>query len=149
MEKYKYKLEALLKLRKFKESALKVELGRINQEVASVKKSIEKLKDNINSTYKDQEVILSDATSGQMAQFYPRYIQSQREDIKNKENLLYSLQKKYEAKLREVSLAMGESKIITNMKEDDYKKYKNKIEKKQHENREEMSIMRHILKESE
>ena len=148
MQKYKYKLEALLKLRKFKESALKVELGRINQEISSVNESIKKLKENINQSYQDQEVALSEATSGQMAQFYPRYIQGQREDIKNKENLLYSLQKKYESKLKEVSLAMGETKLISKMKEDDFNKYKHKIEKKQHENREEMNIMRHNLKES-
>jgi flagellar FliJ protein len=146
--KYKYKLEALLKLKKFKESTLKVELGKINQEIASVIDSIKNLKGNIEQSYQEQEVVLSEATSGQMAQFYPLYIQGQREDIKNKEALLYSLRKKYENKLQEVSLAMGETKLIAKMKEDDFKKYKHKLEKKEHEKREEMYIMRHNLKES-
>jgi flagellar FliJ protein len=56
--KYKYKLEGLLKLRKFKENALKVELGKVNQEINQVKLEIKRLQENISETYKDQEVVL-------------------------------------------------------------------------------------------
>ena len=149
MVKYKYKLEGLLKLRKFKESHLKVELGTINQSMTEVKNQLSKLRDNIKSTYHDQEKVLSSAASGQMAQFYPYYIQGQREDIKNKESLLYSLEKKYEKKLEELSTAMAESKLINNMKEKDFNDYKKKLEKKQEGMREDLNQITRLFKEQQ
>jgi flagellar FliJ protein len=141
VKKFKYKLEALLKLRKFKESRLKVELGVINSDIAKTQDIIVELKKNIESTYKDQEEVLSSPTSGQMAQFYPRYIQGRREDIINRENLIYSLKKKYQNKLEELSLAMAETKVIQKMKDKDFQAYVKNRTKKENNDLEELYLI--------
>jgi flagellar FliJ protein len=38
-----------------------------------------------------------------MLQFFPYFIQGKKEDIKNKENLLWALRKKYDAKILELA----------------------------------------------
>jgi hypothetical protein len=39
---------------------------------------------------------------------------------------------------------MGETKLIANMKEEDFKKYKKEIEKKEDRNREELMLIRRM-----
>jgi len=61
------------------------------------------------------------------------FIQGKKEDIKNKENLLWSLKKKYDKKILELAEARGEVKIMENFKEKkktEWTKEKNKKELK-------------------
>jgi flagellar FliJ protein len=146
-KKFKFKLEGLLKLRHFKEEQLKVELGKINQEILGVKKKIDDLKVHIDETYRSQEKSFAGGTDGQFAKFFPYYIQAKREDIKNQENLLYSLEKRYQRKLSEVSKAMGESKVIHQMKDKDKETWKKATEKKEQGEIDELLSMRRTFKE--
>jgi len=148
-KKYKFKLDGLLKLRSFKEEKLKVELGQINQEVYKVKERIKELENHIADSYVEQEKVFADSSNGQLARFFPYYMQAKREDIKNQENLLYSLQKKYERKLNEVHRAMGETKIISNMKDKDMDNWRKAKNKEDNENMEESVQMRQFFKERE
>lgn len=147
MKKYKYKLEALVKLKKFKEATLRSELGRINREIGNVQEELKKLESNIDMTYIDQESVLASEASGQLAQFYPYYIQGQREEIKNKENLLYSLRTKYKKKMEELSLAMNETKVVNKMKDKDFEEYKKIVRKKEEEKIEELNQMNRNYRE--
>jgi len=146
-KKFKFKLEGLLKLRHFKEEQLKVELGKINQEILAVKNRIDDLKAHIDETYQSQEKVFSEGSDGQFAKFFPYYIQAKREDIKNQENLLYSLNKRYERKLQDVSKAMGESKVIHQMKDKEKVSWKKEAEKKEQSEIDELLSMRRIYKE--
>lgn len=148
-KKFKYKLEGLLKLRKFKESNLKMELGKINRDIVAVKDEIRELHSDISDSYSTQETFLKSHTKSKMAQFYPTYIKGRKQVIENKESLLYSLEKKYQKKLAELNMAMGETKVIANMKEADLEKYRKQIEKKEQENIEEMGIMRRLQGEKQ
>lgn len=145
-KRFKFKLEGLMKIRKFKEEQLKVELGKINQEIMVVKNRIAELHTHIKDAYTSQEATLKSQADGQLARFFPYFIQAKREDIKNQENLLYSLEKKYQKKLQEVSKAMGETKIIDGMKEDQKDKWKKENEKKEQENIDEVLSMRRGFK---
>lgn len=145
-KRFKFKLEGLMKIRKFKEEQLKVELGKINQEIMVVKNRIAELQTHIKDAYTSQEATLKSQADGQLARFFPYFIQAKREDIKNQENLLYSLEKKYQKKLQEVSKAMGETKIIDGMKEDQKDKWKKENEKKEQENIDEVLSMRRGFK---
>ncbi len=145
-KKFKFKLEGLLKIRKFKEEQLKVELGKINGEVLAVKNRIIQLNEEIREAYLSQEATLQSQADGQLARFFPYFIQAKREDIKNQENLLYSLEKKYQKKLAEVSKAMGESKVIDSMKESDKEKWRKERDKKEMEEIEEVISMRRNFK---
>jgi len=141
-KKFKYKLEGLLKLRKFKEETLKVELGKINHAISIVKSEIDNLKNDITESYNTQEGILKGHVRSHMLGFYPGYIKGRKQVIDNKESLLYSLNKKYQKKLSELNQAMGETKLIANMKENEFNNFRKASLKKEQDNIEEMGLMR-------
>lgn len=142
MQKFKFKLDGLLKVREFKEKKIKIELGEILKEINVVEEGIAAANAAISETYEAQETFMRDPSNGQMLQFFPMFIQGKREDIKNKENLLWSLRKKYEKKMVEMATARGEVKIMENFKDkkkDEWTKDKNK---KEQEAIEEILMMR-------
>ena len=142
MQKFKFKLDGLLKVREFKEKQLKIELGELLKEISQVENKIADANKAISETYDAQESFMSDPSSGQMLQFFPLFIQGKKEDIKNKENLLWSLRKKYDKKMAELAAARGEVKVMENFKEkkkDEWTKEKNK---KEQEAIEEILMMR-------
>ena len=94
MQKFKFKLDGLLKVREFKEKKIKIELGEILKEINIVEEGIAAANAAITETYDAQEAFMRDPSNGQMLQFFPMFIQGKKEDIKNKENLLWSLRKK-------------------------------------------------------
>lgn len=146
-KKFTFKLEGLLKLRHFKEEQLKVELGQINTEIQQTKNRISELKSHVEEAYESQEQSLKGSSDGRLARFFPYFIQAKKEDIKANENLLYSLERKYQQKLVEVSKAMGEAKLINNMKEKAKDAWKKEKEKKETEDIEEILHMRRGPKE--
>jgi flagellar FliJ protein len=134
MQKFKFKLDGLLKVREFKEKKVKIELGEILKEISAVEENIASANASIDETYKAQEVFMSDSSSsGQMLQFFPLFIQGKREDIKNKENLLWSLNKKYEKKILELATARGEVKVMEKFKEKKQSEYTHEKNKKEQE----------------
>ena len=148
-KRFKFKLDGLLKVRHFKEEQLKVELGAINQEIMDVQNRISQLQAEIDDSYLEQEKILQSETNGQLAKFFPYYIDAKREDIKANENLLYSLRKRYEKKLAEVAKAMGETKLLSNMKDKEKDSWKKKKDKKEYSEIEEVLQMRKNYREGE
>lgn len=142
MQKFKFKLDGLLKVREFKEKQLKIELGEILKEINVVEGKIADANQAITETYDAQEAFMRDPSNGQMLQFFPLFIQGKKEDIKNKDNLLWSLRKKYDKKVAELATARGEVKVMENFKEkkkDEWSKEKNK---KEQEAIEEILMMR-------
>ena len=148
MQKFKFKLDGLLKVREFKEKRLKVELGEILTEMQAVKDDIKRLNENIHDTYQAQESFLADPSSGDMVKFFPRFIKTKKEDIKNRENLLYALQRKFDEKQVELGTARGEVKVIENLKEKKATEHKKKVEKKFQEDTDELVQIRRLLKET-
>ncbi len=142
MQKFKFKLDGLLKVREFNEKKIKIELGEILREISAVEEKIAAANKAIEETYEAQETFMRDSSSGQMLQFFPLFIQGKKEEIKNRENLLWSLKKKYDKKIAELAQARGEVKVMENFKEkkkDEWTKEKNK---KEQEAIEEILMMR-------
>lgn len=142
MQKFKFKLDGLLKVREFKEKKIKIELGEILREISAVEDKIRLANVAISETYEAQEQIMQDASQGQMLQFFPMFIQGKKEDIKNKENLLWSLKKKYDKKILELAEARGEVKIMENFKEKKKTEWTKEKNKKELEDIEENIMMR-------
>lgn len=143
MQKFKFKLDGLLKVREFKEKKIKIELGEILKEMNDVEEKIALANTAISETYDAQEAFMQDSTSsGQMLQFFPLFIQGKKEDIKNKENLLWSLRKKYDKKIAELAQARGEVKIMENFKEKKHGEWSKEKNKKEQEAIEEILMMR-------
>ena len=142
MQKFKFKLDGLLKAREFKEKQLKIELGEILKEINDVNAKIAEANVAISETYEAQEAFMRDPSSGQMLQFFPLFIQGKKEDIKNKENLLWSLTKKYEKKMAELATARGEVKVMENFKDKKKGEWTKEKNKKEQEAIEEILMMR-------
>ncbi len=131
MQKFKFKLDALLKVREFKEKKVKIELGDLLKQMNAVEDKIRLANQAIDETYEAQETFMNDSSQGRMLQFFPYFIQGKKEDIKNQENLLWALRKKYDAKILELAEARGQVKIMENFKENkkvEWTKVKNKKE---------------------
>lgn len=142
MQKFKFKLDGLLKVREFKEKKIKIELGEILKEIAMVEEKIAADNAAIMETYDAQEAFMKDPSSGQMLQFFPLFIQGKKEDIKNKENLMWSLKKKYDKKIAELATARGEVKVMENFKEKKKGEWTKEKNKKEQEAIEEILMMR-------
>ena len=130
MKKFNFKLEGLLKLRRFKENEIKIEIGKILKKISHLQDYIAELKQNIDQTYKTQEEYFETETSGSAAKFFPEYIEAKKEEIKQKERELSEWQKKYQEKLLEMNMARGEVKVIEKMKEKKFQDHKRKEQKK-------------------
>lgn len=142
MQKFKFKLDGLLKVREFKEKQLKIELGELLKEMTDVQAKIADANAAITETYEAQEAFMRDPSSGHMLQFFPMFIQGKKEDIKNKENLLWSLRKKYEKKMAELATARGEVKVMENFKDKKKGEWTKEKNKKEQEAIEEILMMR-------
>lgn len=141
-KKFKFKLDGLLKVREFNEKKLKIELGEILKEIRLVDDQIVAANKAIDETYKAQEDFMRDPAAGRMIQFFPYFIQGKKEDIKNKENLKWALQKKYEKKTQELASARGEVKVLENFKDKKKEEWRKDKDKKEQEAIEEILMMR-------
>jgi|GEM_PF-580817 len=141
-QKFKFKLEALLKVREFKEKNLKVELGRIIQEIELQKERIVQINSDIDQSYQTHDQMVNEVVSGSFLQFFPAYLKGKKAELELAHNNLDSLQKKMEAKLIELAQARGETKVLENQKDREKTVHKKEIDKKIHEDIEELFIMR-------
>jgi len=142
MKKFQFKLDSLLKVREFNEKKIKIELGEILKEINDTNDQIAKMNKDIDDSYKAQEDMMKEPSAGAMLQFFPYYIEGRKADIKNKENLIWSLQKKYERKVEELAKARGQVKILENFKEKKKTEWVKERDKKEMQTIEEILMMR-------
>lgn len=142
MKKFNFKLDGLLKVREFNEKKIKIELGEILKEINELEDKVLFANKSIDETYEAQEVAMRDVSSGRMMQFFPYFIQGKKEDIKNKETLLWALRKKRGEKIAELATARGQVKIMENFKERKKGEWKKEKNKKEMEEIEEILVMR-------
>jgi flagellar protein FliJ len=142
MEPFKFKLNGLLRLRKFTEEKIKIELGEIVKELTRLKSEIKQLRKDIKVGFQSQEKLLENPTKGSFVQFYSYYVQGKREHIKSREAQIYSLEKKMELKVVEMKKAMGDTKVIDSLKEKKYTAYRKEVAKKEMDNQDDLSIMK-------
>jgi flagellar FliJ protein len=142
MQKFKFKLDAVLKMREFKEKKIKIELGELLKEIGDVEEKIALANKAIDETYAAQETFMQDPSAGRMLQFFPYFIQGKKEDIKNKENLLWALKRKYDAKIKELAEARGEVKVMENFKDKKKMEWSKERTKKEQENIDELLMIR-------
>ena len=142
MQKFKFKLDALLKVREFKEKKVKIERGALLQEISAIAEKIVLANAAIDETYAAQETFMRDPSAGQMLQFFPNFIRGKKEDIKNKENLLWALKKKYDAKIVELAVARGQVKVMENFKDKKKGEWTKERNKKEQEGIDELLMIR-------
>ena len=137
MKKYKFKLEALLKIRKLKEEQCKMEIGRIQVRIKELENQIAQQDAGINEAYDMQEKALERGMEGLEVRFHPYYVEGKRTHIRALEMEKSRYQEYVEYKYEELSKLRADVKVITQMKEKDHLKYKKNLEKKMNERIEE------------
>jgi flagellar biosynthesis chaperone FliJ len=70
MKGYKFKLEALLKIRRLKEEQCKQEIGRLQVVVKNIEDKVKGFNEDIAEMYEAQETTLEMGASGQQARFF-------------------------------------------------------------------------------
>jgi len=142
MKRYKFKLSSLLKVREFKEKKIKIELGEIVKAMDGIRDDIKKINDDIDDAYSSQEKLAGEDVPASFIQFLPFFWGGKRDDLKMKDNLLHAYQKKYDELVKELTVAMGEVKVIEKIKEKDLAEYKKDSIREEVLNNEEMMMMR-------
>ena len=130
MKGFKFKLDALLKVRKLKEDQCKMELGRI--QVMKQKKIDEIKRQNlgIDKAYGDQENTVQAGATGLDLRFYPYFMQGKRTNIRLLEQEIDALDRAIAEKNQELIELRGNVKVLESMKEKHLEKYKKETNKK-------------------
>jgi flagellar FliJ protein len=146
-KKYKFKLEAVLKMRKIREDQCKMEIGRIQVEIGKINAQIDEQNAGISEAYELQELSLKDGSTGQESRFHPYFVSGKRSHIESLQVSLRELEERVAKMYRILTQFRADVKLIEKMKEKDQKKFKKARDKKINENLEEQSqMLRQILK---
>lgn len=137
MKGYKFKLEAVLKVRKLKEEQCKMEIGRIQVQINKLKSEVKNHEAGIQQAYDSQEKLMEDGVNGTEIKFYPFFVSGKRAHIQAIQNEIQSLTEQVNDKYENLKILRGDVKVIEEMKEKDVLKYKKALQKKQFENIEE------------
>jgi flagellar export protein FliJ len=137
MKGYKFKLEAVLKIRKLKEDACKMDIGRIQVQINKLKNDIAVHNDGIRQAYESQEKGLEKGLSGQELRFHPYFVGGKRADIEKIQSEINMLNEEVTQKYDHLKFLRADLKVVDEMKQKDKKKYKKDLEKKQYQELEE------------
>lgn len=131
MKKYQFRLDPILKLRKFKEETCRMELGQLLNELHRIINQLQYDQEQIDQYYKIQEGSLSQnggMTAAQI-QTFPVLIAGKERNIELLKNALKKQEELVEEKKKELALLRGELKVVESMKEKDFNKYKKELNK--------------------
>ncbi len=130
MKKYQFRLEPVLKVRKFKEETCRMELGQLLNELQKIEDQLAHDQEQIESYYKIQEGALEGGgmTASQL-QAFPMLVAGKTRNIELLENAKKRQEQLIEDKRKELAIMRGELKVIENMKEKDFEKYRKELNK--------------------
>ena len=132
-KKFKFKLEAVLKVRKLKEDQCKMEIGKLQVRMNELKEYRRQNEASIDNAYADQENALGAGASGREAQFHPYFVKGKKANIKVIDGEMAMLQEQLDYRLRELNQLRGDVKLVEEMKEKEKIKYKKEQNKKEFE----------------
>jgi flagellar export protein FliJ len=130
MKGYKFKLEALLKIRKLNEDQCKLEIGRLQVEKGKLEDIIRRFDSELSEMYEAQETTLEEGVSGQQARFFPFFFEGKRAHVDQIYGQINELNTAIEAKYIELKQLRANVKVLEKMKEKDMRNYKLKLNRK-------------------
>jgi flagellar FliJ protein len=139
MKGFKFKLEAVLKIRKLKEEQCKMAIGRIQVRIRTLEGYNKKHNLGIEQAYQDQEQGLEQGMTGRELQFHTFFVGGKRAHINQIDNEIKGLQEEVDEMYEQLKHLRADVKVIHEMKEKEVIKYKKKISKKQFEELEEQN----------
>lgn len=147
MKGHRFKLEAVLKVRKIREDLCKMELGKLQVRVDSLKKFKRNHILDIEQAYYDQEEALKNGLNRQDLQKFPILIEEKRDHIKRIEVEMNDIKQNIEEKIRELAKLKGDVKLISNMKDKSIKNYRKQKSKKENTSLEEQNQNWNLIKD--
>jgi len=130
MKKYKFKLDALLKIRKIKEDQCKMHIGQLQVHLTSLREEVSKHHKDINEAFDLQEQSLVGGASGLETRFHPYFVQGKRTHIAKIEDEIDQFESKVQLMYARLNEYRADVKVIEEMKEKDQKKYKKDLDKR-------------------
>lgn len=131
MKKYKFKMDAILKLKEFNEEKAKIELGKVNKKIMEIDSKIEQHLIDIETAYTSQDEVLKSGADGRFLQFYPFYTQAKQQTIIKLKQDRVELMKEVQIRLKELVVCRNEVKVFEKLKEKDFSQWKKAINKEQ------------------
>ena len=136
-KKFKFKLEAVLKVRKLKEDQCKMEIGRLQVRMNELKEYKRENNESIDQAYTQQESSLGGGLSGRELQFHPYFVAGKKANISIIDKEMTMLQEQLDYRFKELNHLRGEVKLVEEMKEKEKVKHKKERTKKEFEQIEE------------
>ena len=133
MKGFKFKLDAVLKIRKLKEEQCKMAIGKIQVRIRELESFKAEHNAGIQRAYEDQEQALESGLSGQELQFHPFFVDGKRAHINVIDNEIADLKQDVAQMYEELKQLRADVKVIDEMKEKEKTKYKKALEKRQFE----------------
>ena len=133
MKKFVFKLDGLLKIRRFAEEKCRTELGFLQVMLTNKKNEILQEESNLSLIFESQEKMLIEGIKGHEIEFFPLYIEGKRERIIQLQYQQEDIELAVEEKRVELSSKRADLKIIEKLKEkaiEAYKKENNKLANK-------------------
>ena len=129
MKKYQFRLEPVLKVRKFKEETCRMELGELLNELKKIEDQLKHDQEQIDNYYKIQEGALKTGMTAAQLQAFPMLVAGKSRNIELLENAKIRQERLVEEKKKELAVVKGELKLIESMKEKDFAKYRKEVNK--------------------
>jgi len=142
MKPFKFALEKLLSLRKFKEEEISVELGKVR---FSIEKALSK-KSEFQAEYERALMEMRDKTeqmSAQGIQEYYRYLSGLKGYMKNQDLIVLDLQDYEKQIIEKYKEAMKDRKVLENLEAKKFDEYKYEIKKQEKKEIENLILMHH------
>jgi len=139
MKKFKYKLDGLLKLRKFEEDKIKFALGRINNEIQRCLDEKVKLGKDIEEGFTTQESLLSDGTIAHKISYLPDLLIAKKNHLEQLNNYEEKLIDERTQLMLKLQKAHQNHKMLMNLKESEFQEFKKEYTKKTELNLEEIN----------
>ena len=119
----KFKLEGLLKLKKFNEQREKIKMGKILKKMGEQEIEISNLNESLKEMYTHQFKQLKEGVAGKDLRTYPIMIQSVRDKIENYKEGLIQLKQDYENSRRNLNTVLGEVEVLQKLEDEHKNKY--------------------------
>ena len=137
MKKYKFKLEALLKMRKLKEDQCKMEIGRLQNRKNELENEIHNQNAGIDEAYESQEVSAKAGASGLDMRFYPYFVEGKKAAIHQIQVEIKEIDENLSHKFEELKTMRANVKVLEEMREKNKKAHKKMADKLMHQKIEE------------
>lgn len=141
MQKFKFKLESVLKMKTLLEEQCRNELGKIVVEKKKIEDEIERNHRHIDASYVERESHLKQGQSAAHASFYPELADGYRARIEDLKKSAQEIDGRILAKKIELNEKRAELKLMSNLKEKELSQWKKSYNKHVDQTVEEMVMM--------